>query len=59
MIEQASSLQLKNWLIDHEGILIRNCSNFANLSPHHFRIATQSPEENDVLISALHRFLNE
>lgn len=59
MIEQASSLQLKNWLIDHEGILIRNCSNFANLSPHHFRIATQSAEENNALISALHRFLNE
>ena len=37
----------------NEKILIRDASNFPGLTPHHFRIATQSPQENDALIEAV------
>lgn len=45
--------ELKQWLVEHHGILIRDASNFQGLSPRHFRVAAQSPEENDTLIKAL------
>ena len=38
--------------------LIRDASNFTGLTPQHFRIATQSPAENDALASAIRLFLN-
>lgn len=57
MIEQATAAQLKNHLMEHHGILIRDCANFAGLTPHHFRIATQTAEENDLLVAAIRRYL--
>lgn len=45
--------EVKDWLAYEHGILIRNASNFPTLSPHHIRIATQSPEQNDLLIGAM------
>lgn len=44
---------LKQYLIDGYGILIRDASNFRGLDEHYFRIATQSPEENDILVKAI------
>ncbi len=35
------------------GILIRNCSNFHNLSPHYFRVAVKEREQNQRLLKAL------
>ena len=55
-IEWATSLELKNWLIEHHGILIRDASNFYSLDDHCFRVAAQTPEENDALISAIKEF---
>ena len=52
-IDWATSLELKNWLIENHGILIRDASNFHSLDDHCFRVAAQTPEENDVLISAI------
>ena len=55
-IEWATSLELKNWLMEHHGILIRDASNFHGLDVHCFRVAAQSPEENDALIAAIKAF---
>jgi len=44
---------LKCWLIENYGILIRDASNFRGLDEHYFRIATRSPEENDLLVKAI------
>lgn len=52
-VEWTTSLELKNWLMTHHGILIRDASNFPGLSPHHFRVAAQRPEENDELVDAI------
>ena len=57
-IRQATAAQLKEYLAHEHGILIRDASNFTGLTPHHFRIATQSPAENDALVAAIRLFLN-
>lgn len=44
--------RLKDHLIP-EGILIRDCSNYRNLSEGYFRIAVKSHEDNEKLIAAL------
>lgn len=36
-----------------QGILIRDCSNFYNLSPYHLRVALRSRWENEILVAAL------
>lgn len=54
--ECKSASQLKEYLIDEHGILIRDASNFSGLSGRHFRISVQSPEENDMLIKAIERW---
>ena len=48
---------LKEYLATQHGILIRDASNFRGLTPQHFRIAAQSPVENEALISAISHFL--
>ena len=55
-IDWATSLELKSWLMAHYGILIRDASNFHGLDVHCFRVAAQSPEENDALIAAIKEF---
>ena len=52
-IASATAAQLKEYLAREHGILIRDASNFTGLTPHHFRIATQSPAENDTLATAI------
>ena len=44
---------LKQHLIDRHGLLIRDASNFADLTPYHFRVACQSPAHNQLLTDAL------
>ena len=44
---------LKEYLAHEHGILIRDASNFAGLGPNFFRIAVQTPEEDDELIEAM------
>ena len=43
---------LKEYLVEHHGILIRDASNFAGLDDAYFRLATQTPDENEALIRA-------
>ena len=58
-IQGAKASELKEYLAREHGILIRDASNFTGLTPHHFRIATQSPTENDALVAAIGFFLNK
>ena len=55
-IRQAIAAELKEYLAHEHGILIRDASNFTGLTPHHFRIATQSPAENDALVTTIKQF---
>ncbi|MCE7040845.1 aminotransferase class I/II-fold pyridoxal phosphate-dependent enzyme [Dyadobacter sp. CY312] len=48
-----NAAQLKLFLIENHGILIRDASNFRNLTRQHFRLATLSPDKNQLLINAL------
>ena len=56
-IELATAHELKEYLAFHHGMLIRDASNFVGLTPHHFRLAAQTPEKNDALLNAIHHFL--
>ena len=55
-IQQATAAELKEYLVKEYCILIRDASNFTGLTPHHFRIATQSPAENDALVTAIKNY---
>lgn len=50
---------LKGYLAEEHGILIRDASNFEGLDERFFRIATQTPEENNKLVEAIERWLVE
>ncbi|MDE6395517.1 MAG: aminotransferase class I/II-fold pyridoxal phosphate-dependent enzyme [Duncaniella sp.] len=50
---------LKDYLATNHGILIRDASNFPTLTPRHFRVAPQTLEENDLLISAIGEWLKK
>lgn len=52
-IDIGNTQELKQWLIDNYGILIRDASNFRGLDNHCFRVTAQRPEENDLLVEAL------
>ncbi|MBO4674422.1 MAG: pyridoxal phosphate-dependent class II aminotransferase [Bacteroidaceae bacterium] len=56
-IHPESAAALKSYLARQHGILIRDASNFRGLTSHHFRIATQSPYENDTLVDAISQYL--
>lgn len=56
-MEHSNVRRLKKWLIDNYGILIRDASNFHGLDHHCFRVSSQTPEENDVLVSALTEYI--
>lgn len=49
--------ELKEYLVREYGILIRNASNFHGLDGRFFRVAAQSPNENDVLIEAVKQWI--
>jgi threonine-phosphate decarboxylase len=55
---KGDAAELKEFLIDKYGLLIRDASNFRDLTKQHFRIATLSPEKNNLLIAALDEWRN-
>lgn len=57
-LPSGSAAQLKERLVENDGILIRDASNFNGLSGRHFRIAVQTPDENDLLIKAIERWMH-
>lgn len=56
-IEGHTAAELKDWLLRRHGLLIRDASNFTGLQPGHFRVAAQSPSDNDALAEAVQQFL--
>jgi len=56
---QSRAAELKQWLADKQGILIRDAANFEGLDAGHFRIATQTPEKNDLLVAAVRDYLED
>lgn len=56
-LEKKTAADLKKYLIDRYGILIRDAFNFRGLDKNYFRIATQSQVENDRLIEAIKEWI--
>jgi len=54
----STAAQLKQYLISQFGLLIREAGNFRGLSEKHIRLATLSPEKNQLLIQALPQWKN-
>lgn len=54
--EKGTATLLKDYLAKNHRILIRDASNFQGLTPRHFRVSTQSPEENDLLVAAIREY---
>ena len=50
---------MKDYLASQHGILVRDASNFDGLDERHFRIAAQTPQENDKLVEAIARWLDD
>lgn len=57
-IEGTTAAQLKDYLANNYGILIRDASNFRGLDEHFFRIAVQTKEEDDELLNILKEWRN-
>jgi threonine-phosphate decarboxylase len=47
------AFELKEFLVNEFGILIRDASNFKELDKSYFRIAIQKPEMNKLLIEGI------
>ena len=58
-LQEGRAAELKQWLAEKHGLLIRDASNFEGLDAGHFRIATQTPEENDLLAAAVQHYLKD
>lgn len=58
-LDRGRAADLKQWLAVNHGILIRDAANFEGLDERYFRIATQTPEENDLLVAAVRQYLKE
>lgn len=56
-LEKGSAAALKEWLVREHGLLIRDASNFVGLDEGCFRIATQTPHENDMLTDAVRQWM--
>jgi threonine-phosphate decarboxylase len=52
-----NTFELKKWLIEQHGILIRDASNFRGLDNHCFRVTARTKEEDDQLIAALKQYM--
>ena len=55
---KGDAAELKQFLIGKYGLLIRDASNFRDLTKQYFRVATLSPEKNNLLIEALDEWRN-
>lgn len=54
----SDTANLKNFLLQNHGFLIRDASNFRSLTPQHFRIAVLSPDYNKQLITAIQSWIS-
>lgn len=58
-LKSRKASELKTFLIEHYGILIRDASNFRGLNEHYFRIAAQSAKENNTLVNAIRKWIQQ
>ena len=58
-LDRGRAADLKQWLAVNHGILIRDAANFEGLDERYFRIATQTPEENNRLVAVIRQYLKE
>lgn len=58
-LRMGKAAALKDFLAVNHGILIRDASNFEGLDERFFRIATQTPEENDKLVKAISEWMEQ
>lgn len=56
-LPDGTAAELKQYLMDEGGILIRDASNFEGLTERHFRVAAQSKEENDGMVEFVGQFV--
>jgi threonine-phosphate decarboxylase len=56
-LSKRTAAELKDYLVREHRMLIRDASNFNGLTARHFRVASQTPEENDALVAAINQFL--
>jgi len=56
-LKKGTAADLKKYLLEQHGILIRDASNFRGLDETYFRITAQRSEENQVLIAAIKEWL--
>ncbi|QJD79644.1 pyridoxal phosphate-dependent aminotransferase [Spirosoma rhododendri] len=53
-----TAADLKAYLLNQHGLLIRDASNFRGLRPGHFRLCTLAPDKNALLIDALTEWMH-
>ena len=56
-LRKGKASDLKRFLVEDAGILIRDASNFRTLDEGYFRLSTQLPEENEKLIQGVEKWL--
>lgn len=56
-IKGHTAAQLKDYLAHEQGMLIRDAYNFKELDKGHFRVAAQTPAEDDALVAAIQQYL--
>lgn len=56
-VEKGTAARLKDFLATRHGILIRDASDFRGLSPHHFRVAAQRPDDDNTLTEAIKDYM--
>lgn len=57
-LPEGTAAGLKEYLVTHHGILIRDASNFEGLDERYFRVAAQTPEQNDILVKAVKEWMD-
>lgn len=57
--QEGTAAELKKYLVQKYGILIRDAANFRGLDDSYFRIATQQERDNDWLIIALKEYFQK
>ncbi|RHJ90295.1 pyridoxal phosphate-dependent aminotransferase [Parabacteroides bouchesdurhonensis] len=58
-LKKGTAAELKKYLLDNHGILIRDASNFRGLDETYIRLSTQKSDENQLLVNAMKEWLDQ
>ena len=58
-LDNLSAASLKQFLVEHFSILIRDASNFPGLDKSFFRVAAQGHDENKLLVRAIEEYIQQ